>query len=152
MAVPTDPNFGSEFDADAFRSNIKSAMQMGSPNSVAEKATFRWETQKTYTASTDSVGRPYDLASAPVTVETIDDVQVDCAVEFINKNAVGTPIGEFNNPRVEITILDVDYDLIQGASKVLLGGNTYNIQFVGPPVALFSVTVYTIHAQAADES
>lgn len=152
MAVPTDPSFGSGFDADLFRSKIKSAMQMGSPNAVAEKVTFKWPTLKTYSGKVDPTGRPYDLASVAESTSQHEDVQVDCAVEFIYRNATGTPIGEFDTPRVIITLLDVDYELIEGATKVFLGGNTYEIQFVEPPMGLFSVTIYNLHAQAVDES
>ncbi len=152
MAQPTDPTFGSSFNPDTFRDKIKSAMQMGSPNATQEKVTFRWVSQKTYSVKTDPTGRPYDLASAAVSINEQADVQVDCAVEFIYRNPTGSPIGEFDTPRVVITLLDTDYAQIEGATKVLLGGNTYDVQFVEPPVGLFSVTVYTVHAIAVDES
>lgn len=154
MAIPTDPSFGAGFDADGFRAIIKSTMQMGSPNAVSEKVTFRWPVMYDYGVGVklDPTGRPYDLASAAQATPQHEDVLVDCAVEFIYQAPTGTPIGEFDHPRVKITLLDVDYELIEGATKVLLGGSTYDIEFVEPPVGLFAVTVYSLHAKAVDES
>lgn len=153
MAIPTNPNFGAGFDAAAFRDNIKSTMQMGSPNSSSEKVTFRWPTRLDYGVGVklDPNGKPYVLGASVVADETSPDVQIDCAVEFIDRTSVGTPIGEFNNPRVIITILDEDFESVKTATKVLIGGNTYSIQY-SRPVGLFSVTVYEVFAQAVDES
>lgn len=151
MAVPTNPNFGAGFDAAVFRDAVKSTMQMGSPNSTVEKVTFRWPVQKTYQGRTDPSGKPYSLTASVVDESTNEDVQIDCAVEFIDRTSVGSPIGEFNNPRVLITVLDEDFDAVSTATKVLIGGNTYNIQY-SRPMGLFSVTIYEIFAQAVDES
>ena len=151
MAIPTNPNFGAGFDAAAFRDNIKSTMQMGSPNSSSEKVTFRWPVQKTYQGRTDPSGKPYSKNAVVLDESTNEDVQIDCAVEFIDRTSVGSPIGEFNNPRVLITILDEDFEAVRTASTVLIGGNTYSIQY-SRPVGLFSVTVYELFAQAVDES
>ena len=151
MAEPTDVNFAAGFDAAAFRQAVKSTMQMGSPNSVAEKVTFRWEVQRSYSGKTDPSGKPYSLSSTIVDETTNDDVLIDCAVEYEDRTGTGTPIGEFNNPRAVITVLDEDFDLVRTATKVLIGGNTYDIQY-SRPVGLFSVTVYEIFAQAVDES
>jgi hypothetical protein len=151
MAVPSNPNFGAGFDAAEFRQAIKSTMQMGSPNAVAEKVTFRWPVQKTYSGRTDPSGKPYSLTATVVDETTNEDVLIDCAVEYIDRTAVGSPIGEFNNPRVLITILDEDFASVETATEVLIGGNTYNIQY-SRPLGLFSVTVYEVFAQAVDES
>lgn len=153
MAVPTNPNFGAGFDAAVFRDAIKSTMQMGSPNAVSEKVTFQWPTRLDYGVGVklDPSGKPYTLGASVVADDTNPDVLIDCAVEFIDRTAVGTPIGEFNNPRVIITILDVDFESVRTATKATIGGNTYNIQY-SRPVGLFNVTVYEVFAQAVDES
>jgi len=143
--------FGENFDSTIFRNNIKNVMRMGAPNAIEERVTFCWPAVKTYTGKTDPSGRPYDLASAAATVVQKENVQVDCAVEILDRNPTGTPIGEFNNPRATITVLDVDYETIQGSTIVLIGGNTYHVNYV-EPVGLFDVTIFTIHCQAVDES
>lgn len=146
------PGFGSGFNPDTFRENIKNTMRMGSPQSVAERATFRWRAKKTYTGKTDVKGKPYDLAAAATpSVDNKPDVQIDCAIEIEDRNPNGTPIGQFNTPKATLTVLDEDYALIEGAEEVLIGGNTYTINYT-EPMGLFSVTVYTIHATARDES
>ena len=151
MAIPTNPNFGAGFDAAAFRENIRSTMQMGSPNAVAEKVTFQWESQRSYGSRLDPSGKPYKKDAEITDTSTNEDVQIDCAVDYEDRTGEGTPIGEFNNPRVLITILDEDFESVKTATKVLIGGNTYNIQY-SRPVGLFSVTVYEVYAQAVDES
>ena len=144
--------FGTDFDADSFRSNIKNVMKMSAPSAVEMRVTFRWDVDKTYVGRVDPSGRPYDLAAANVvSVSGRDDKQVDCAVEIVNRVPSGSAIGEFNNPRATLTLLDVDYERIEGATKVLIGGNLYRINWV-EPVGLFSVTVWTLHAQAESES
>lgn len=154
MARPTPtPSFGSGFNADAFRTAIRNTMVMGLPNATLEKPTFRWNTERTY-AIEDPQDNPYSWDAAPVTVTAHADVQVPVAVEFAARPAGSqdTSIGQFDATRVTLTVLDVDYALIEGADIVLLGGNTYDIQFVGPPIGLFEVTVYSIYAEARDES
>lgn len=143
--------FGEDFDSTTFRTNIKNVMKMSAPNAVEERVTFIWEDVKTYTGKTDPSGRPYSLDASTASVQETDSVQIDCAVEIVDRVPSGTPIGEFNNPRATITVLDEDYVSIKGATQCLIGGNTYNINYV-EPIGLFDVTVYTLRAQALDES
>lgn len=142
----------SAFDADLFRTNIRAAMTMGLPNKPVEQATFQWRVHKTYQRE-DSTHRPYDWTAASVTSDARADVKIPVAVEFGRvSEATGNAVGSFENPRVTMTILDEDYELIKGASHVLLGENVYEIDFVAPPIGLFDVTVYQIFARARSES
>lgn len=152
MAAPTNKTFGAGFNADAFRDVIRSTMEMGLPNSVSERATFLWKPEVVYGGSTNHAGRPLDYNSKPSTVTERDPVQIPCAVEFIDRAPDGTPIANIQNPRVVISVMDVDYPQIEGADSVLLGGNTYKINYIAPPVGLFTFTLYQIHCQAVDES
>jgi len=151
MARVTAAGF-SGFNADLFRSAIKSTMLMGSPNIVEEKVTFIWTIQKTF-AKTDNKGKAWTKDATPTTVVEHDPVLVDCAVEFIPRTTLsgGTAIGPFDTPRAIITILDVDFELVSTADRVLMGNNTYVVDFVAPPVGLFEVDVYSIHVSAVDE-
>ena len=152
MASSTDAR-ASGFDADAFREAVKFAMHMGLPESTDERATFRWEVERTF-AVADSGGVPFDKTADPLTETTHDDVQIDVAVEFstIRGTDITTSVGQFNAARAVITVLDEDYASIEGANTVLLGGNTYDIDFVRPPVGLFAVTVYQLDCTARDET
>lgn len=143
----------SSFNAALFRNSIKAAMVMGLPNTVSERATFRWTPEYTYSTS-DPGGTPYDLEAIPTATEAPEDVQVDCAVEFVSRaNASGgTALGPFDVARAVITVLDTDYASIVGADQVLLGGDEYKVDFVAPPMGLFEVTIYQIYCSAVDES
>lgn len=152
MAQVTNPAFAG-FDAAAFRLAIRSTMTMAAPNATADRATFRWSPIKTFSPQ-DPAHNPYSFTEAPVTNVTHIDVKVPVAVEFSAPRLAAheTPLGEFDTARAIITILDDDYALVAGADLVLLGQNTYEIEFVAPPIGLFDVTVYQIYAVARDES
>lgn len=140
------------FDAAAFRTAIRATMTMGLPGSVADQATFRWSEVKSFTKQ-DSDAKPWLWTAATITDVVHADVQVPVAMEILRTvQQEGTSIGDFNVTRVILTLLDVDYDLIVGADVVLLGQNTYNIDFIEPPIGLFDVTVWRIHCRAGDES
>ena len=141
------------FNAAAFRTAIIDAMTMGLPSETQDRATFRWNKERTFN-TVDPAGTPYDLTAAPLTDTTPDDVLIPCAVEFSARPAgsLDTTVGEFDTSRVVITVLDEHYPQVEGADGVLLGQNTYEIQFVAPPIGLFEVTVYQVYAVARDES
>lgn len=140
------------FNAEEFRANIRATMLMGMPESTAERATFRWKPNKTFIKQ-DSGGSPFDWTSTPVTDVEHPDVQVPVALEFMRTTDIaGTALGNFDMGRVTLTLLDVDNEQVVGADEVLLGGNTYDVLFVEPPIGLFSVAVYRWHLKARDES
>lgn len=152
MAQPTDTGFLEGFDASAFRQAITSAMEMGLPDNEGERITFRWKTTKTFSENTDRSGTPFNLSAAPEAVDETPDVQIPATAEITRIAPDGTAIGTFDHPYVLITVLDTHYPLIDGASQVILGGDTYNIDFVAPPFGLGEVTIYQIYATAMDES
>jgi hypothetical protein len=135
------------FNADAFRTAIRTAMTMGSPNQTSEKATFRWTRAQTFNPQ-DPANRPYRWTQAPVTDTTPDPVVLDnVAVEFAtNRAGAGTAVGEFVPLRATVTLLDEEYALVQGADQVELGGDTYEIT-VTTALALFEVDVYQMYCE-----
>lgn len=147
----------SRFDATAFRDAIRFAMTMGLPDTTSERATFKWNVDRTYVVP-DSGGQPFNWGETPSTESAYVDVRIPVAVEFLSKggDTQDTRIGQFDVSRVIITVLDEDFtDLTQDgvfADKVQLDDGIYDIQFVGPPIGLFEVTVYQIYAQAVDEA
>ena len=142
-----------DFDPAGFRDAVRFAMNMGLPNTVSERATFRRSSRKDY-AIEDPAGRPYDFTDSPTRTVTQRDVQVPVAVEFAARpsGSFRTTLGEFDSSRAIVTVLDEDYALIEGSDQVLLGGNVYEVQFIAPPIGLFDVTVYQLHCQAVDEA
>lgn len=153
MATPTDPTFGAGFDAAAFRAAITSTMEMGMPADDAEKATFRWHPQRSFGA-TDADGRPYSWSDTPTSELLRDDVIIPVAVEFSARPAATKDemIGQFDGARAALTVLDTHYPQVEDANLVLFQSDVYEIDFWGPPVGLFSVTVYTAFLTARDES
>ena len=140
----------SAFDAATFRTNIKAAMRMGSPQATQDKVTFRWKAVKTFNRS-DGDHNPYDWSATPVSTSQHADVQVDVAVEARTEP---TPeylsMGEVNAQKIVLTLLDVDFSQIDGANEVLWGQKLFKVDFVAPPIALFEVNVYQIYCTAVD--
>lgn len=130
---------------------LPSEGNQATPSSLA--ATFRWDKQQTFD-NVDPSGTPYDLTVSPVTDTTPADVQIPVAVEFSARPAgsLDTNLGEFDSSRAILTILDEHWVQVQGADQVLLGENVYDIQFTGPPIGLFEVTVFQVYCLARDES
>lgn len=156
MATLSDPR-ALGFNADLFREAVGFAMDMGAPDSESERLTFRWNTVKTFT-NADPAGKPFDFGSTPTSVQSKDDVVARGAVDFASRSnsATGNSVGEFNNPRVVITMLDDDYALIVDEDlglpdEIIFDGDIYNFDYVAPPQGLFAVTIYTIYATAKDE-
>lgn len=140
------------FDADLFRTQIRATMTMGLPGNVADRATFRWRADTTY-SSEDSANKPWLWTESPATNLVHADVQVPVAMEIMRTaEQDGTSVGDFEAVRVVLTLLDVDYAQVIGADVVLLGQNVYNIDFIEPPIGLFDVTVYRFHLRATDET
>jgi hypothetical protein len=132
------------FPAGEFRDAIHTAMRMGSPNATLDKATFRWDPQRTY-ARHSPASQPYIWAAVPVTDLTHDDVVLDeVAVEYTPARRMeGTAVGEFVPMRAEATLLDVDYAAVTGANWVLLHGIPWAIT-AATVGGLFDVDVWTL--------
>jgi hypothetical protein len=147
------PGFGTGFDAARFREAVRSTMTMGLPQDTAERITFRWTPNRTY-SSQDSGGNPWSWDDTPATEDAPEDVQVAAAVEFSARPAgtQDTVMGQFDAAGVTVTLLDDDFEQIRGADLMIFDGNVYEVRFVAPPVGLFDVTVYTIYGEARDES
>lgn len=147
------PGFGSGFDAARFREAILATMTMGLPDSVDERATFRWPQVRTFERQ-DPARNPYSWDDVPEQELVRPDVRIPVAVEFASSYGVvgETTIGSFDATRAIVTVLDSEFPKIEGASEVLLGGNTYVIDYWAPPQGLFDVTIYRAYCTARDES
>lgn len=154
MATPTDPTFGSDFNATEFRNAITSTMEMGMATGSGQVATFYWDIERTYTyGGNDNV--PYDLAATPTaTPQDGATLVVPVAVEFVSRTtgSHGLAVGDLQEPRVEVTILDTYYDQVKTADGIEFEGAKYEIDYWAPTVGLFGVNVHTIYCSALDES
>lgn len=151
----TDPGF----DAAEFRSAIAFAMEMGMPGSSQDELVFRWKEQRVFGVR-DPAGKPYDWTATPTSDTTITDLRLTCAFEFVSvpSGSVNTIIGGLDTSRLVVTLMDEQYAemIAHGSDRkpdfVIVGGNTYELDFTAPPVGLFDVTIFQIYASAIDES
>lgn len=145
------------FPADQFRDAIRFAMTMGTPNKVADRATFRWIEERTYT-SQDPAGRTYDWATPPAATVAIADLQLPCTVETPKSTTEdGTALGSFDPSKATVTLLDTEYDalLAHGAGRlpdqVIIGQTTYVVRFEGDPMGLFDVDTHQLHCETQEQ-
>ena len=157
---PTDTSFAAgAFDEDAFRSSIRSTMQMGMPSDPARQLTWHWDRDQTFDIP-DTEGNPYDWTATPDTdvpgnvVEPTGSLVVVYAMEFSARPAASkdTEMGEFDGTRIIVTLLDTEFEQVKTADYCVFDGDRYRIDFTAPPVALFTVTVYSVFLTAEDES
>jgi hypothetical protein len=106
------------------------------------------------TVNTDESGVPYD-PNLPMHVQTYTTVQVQCAVEVDDSipPRVGElePMGMVNRTALTITLLEAEYQQIQGFAYVKINNNTYNYAFTRPPIALGTIGVWQVICVATDE-
>lgn len=151
------------FDSARVRDALKFAMRMGLPGTQSERVTFFWDSEPTYT-NPDVNSNPWDWTTAPTSTVSAPAVpsslSVPVAVEFLGQSGgIGTfnNVGDFNTPRVKVTVLDEEYtsltDLNLGLPTGLtVDGSTYIIEYWVPPIGLFDLTVYECFAVARDEA
>lgn len=137
------------FNADTVRTALRAAMTMGQPSDVSKQVTFRWPTQRTTAGPIDPSGIPYNLSQVPLTDITHPDTIVPAAVRHVPGIVNDNPVGEFDPAYAVLTLVDLDYQQVVGATQVLIGGIVYDINFVAPPIGLFDFTAYEIHCRAS---
>lgn len=150
-----NPDPSGNFNAAAFRTNIRAAMKMGLSNTAGDAPIFRWIVKDTYTVS-DPSARPYNWFQnpAPNSPAPIADLSgVDCALQYGGDSTEGTEAGLINEQQVKVILLDVDQQtlLAHGGrmpDQVLLKGEIYNVDYVPAPQGLFDVDVWTIYCTA----
>jgi hypothetical protein len=149
----------SGFNATLVRDKLHFAMQMGMPNTVADRPTFRWIVQPEFAPNPVSPsGDPYSWTETenPTGPQPITDLQVLCAVQYGTDAPEGTVAGFEQALHATITILDVDYALLikhggRPPDQILIAQDIYNMDYIEPEVGLFNMDVYTLHATAQDQ-
>lgn len=144
-----------DFDAAAFRSGVRTAMQLGAPVKKSDRVTFIFKTQPSYPPGTrlDQEGRPLDPRIAPIVEASLTGpLQVDCALEFTDASAEELPVGNFRPTKAVVTVFDTDYERVKNAKEVLIGGDRYIVGYKPPPLALFNVGIHQFVCFAVDET
>lgn len=161
--MATSSAFTHHFKEDKFRYAILNTFLMGMPESDDDKLKWYWRRDKTYSPD-DPAGNPYDWSSGPIVddpgnpgiIDTPGEDQyliVPYALEFSSRPAGSVPtiLGEIDNSRAVITLLDSDYDQIKTADYCTISSTIYRIQFDSTPFGLFGVTVWQVFLEAEDE-
>lgn len=139
---------------------LRFAMNMGMPVEIADRLTWHWNDSKTYTIQ-DVNADPYNWTASPVTdvpgnpVQPGGSLQVLYALESTNASSsytVDTSLGQFDPTKIAITLLDTEFQQIKTADYITMRLVTYDISFVAPPLALFSMPVWTVYAEARDSA
>lgn len=141
----------SEFNSAEFREAIQFAMTMGAAVDVGERATFHFPSQLVYNGAADGADVPFD-PQATVTRNTPPPVQVNCAIDYFDADNQATSFGLLAPTRLAITLLDEDYEKVEGCSYVVVHGDRYDYRRTEPPSGLFDVGVYTMHFVAQNET
>lgn len=129
------------------------------PSTVSERLTWHWKRDKEYIPQ-DTTANPYDWTQAPVVDlpgnpnEPDGELQVLYALEFSSRPAGSqdTIFGQFDTSRGVVTLLDEEYELVRSADFCSIDGAIYDIDFSGPPLGMFEVSVYQVYLTARDEA
>lgn len=127
---------------------LHTAMNFGAPNSADDRATFCW-TDTTAVAGADESGVPFDPDVRPA--RTPHKITVPCAVDHSNAGMVRTRFGTYRPDRIEITLLDPDFQKVKDFTFVVWGGDKY-VRGADQVIGLGSLDVHTIQCIAEDES
>lgn len=141
------------FDKARVSEGIYKAMGFGEPTRSADKATFFFAKNSKYADGTvvDDDQVPFDPDVRP-TVSSLPSKQVACVIEFFDRTDRTETFGVVAPSRVQITLLDPEYQQVKGFSFVVAGGDKYIYHSTEPPVALASIDVWTVWANSQDES
>jgi hypothetical protein len=142
---------GSGFNAAEFRDAIHFAMRLGAAPDPAEQVTFHFASAKSTMSPADGSGTPFN-PNATIARTTAPPVKVDCAVEYFDAEGNATAFGFQAPTRLRITLLDVDYEQVEGCAYVVIHGDRYNFRRTEPPLGLFDVGLKIMHFTAEGES
>ena len=162
MATPdASLGIGADFDADAFRTAIRFAMQMGSPPDEDRQAVFVFKSSgRSYWKDgvelddpprVDRDGKPLDPTIEVREVPGRRE-KVDCAIEILRADADELPVGNFRPTKAVVTLLDQEYAKIEGCRELLYNADRYLYGYEPEAPGLFDVGTHTIIFYALDES
>jgi hypothetical protein len=141
---------------DFVQDRLRETMVFGLPNADADKPTFYFERQVSWTDH-DSEDKPWDWTSAPASDTTVAPTQPICAVEFFaplgRSGAQYSEVGDFFPSTVVITFVsEDDFNEAYGSSYVTVGprATKWYFRYWKPEVSLGNIPVLQAHFQAED--
>jgi len=162
--VQPDPalGFNVAFPQETFENAIRFAMQMGTPNEEAKRPTFifpgggvtywRDGVMLTQPPRVDLDGHPYD-PEIEVRRQPEVQLQVDCAFEVKEVTPrPEDPVGTFQHTQLVVTLLEAEYQQVQGCKAVTYNNDRYTYGFESEAYGLFGSDVHTIIFVSEDDS
>lgn len=144
-------NLPSGFNADEVRQGLLTAMEFGTPTRIEDQATFYFTRRAAPTTGAyDEDNVPFDPMSQP-TPTSVPKLTVPCAVEFHDRAGVIETFGEIKPTRIQITLMDPEWQKVKDFNYVVAGGGKYLRDKVEPPVALGSIDIWLVWCVAEDE-
>ena len=137
------------FDAQACRVGIHLVQEFFTPGD--QRATFYFPDQAPTSGATDSENVPFDPNATVERTPSKDPVVVPCSIEYESVLGQLENIGYVSPSRIIVTLLDVDYQQVQGFEYVVINGDRYFYRSTDVPSALGDVTVWSVRCIAEDE-
>lgn len=139
-----------EFDKAAVLAGLHIAMGFGTPTRTEDRATFFVPREVAETAA------PSDISGVPFSptiqrVANLSRVQVACVVDFFDAQGVVETFGTTSPTRIKLTLLDAEWQQVKEFSYVVAGGDKYIRAKVQPPIALGTIDVWEVWANAENE-
>lgn len=152
MAIPP-ASYGipyRQFNAAAFRNAIRFVFEMEQPPETGLRITFHFEDIITYTGRQDGERVPFDPTQSVIRT-TPTPVTVPCDVTFKSQGDEPTAFGTVVPAKVNVLLLDVDYQKVKTASYVYINHDKYLRHFEEPAFGLFDVGLHTMVFVAENE-
>lgn len=140
---------GSFFNKQTVLDGLYVAMDFGSPNVAADKATFYMPRTFEAEGLTDSAGVPMNPDNQR-TFGSLVKKTVRCAVEYMSGTGKETNFGDLNADKVKITLLAPEFAQVEGFEYVVISGNKYLYWKSEPVIALGSIDVHQVYCRAED--
>ena len=137
------------FNANRVSDGLYKAMGFGEPTRVADKATFYFVTETRPQGPVDQDNVSFDPEVR--TQKKVTSKQVPCAIEFQDRSDKIESFGVVSPSRIQITLLDYEYQQVKEFKYVVVGGDKYIYHSTEPPNALGTIDVWTVWATAEDE-
>lgn len=140
-----------EFDRRAVLEGLYTAMGFGTPTRTEDRATFFLpvKPKTTVTEPDDLSGVPFDYTVRKAVSTT--KLQVACAVEFYDAQGIIETFGTTAPTRIKVTLLDPEYQQVKDYAYVVAGGDKYIRAKTEPPIALGTIDVWSLWADAENE-
>jgi hypothetical protein len=142
------------FNAATVRAGLRLAMTVGLPPVEADQPTFYFPPTSVTPGVTgealDEEGVPF-APSTTVVRSTPAPVQVPCAVEYHDGSGKLENFGVIAASKIVLTLLDEDYDQVEGFLYVVIAGQKYWYRRTENATGLVALGIYTVHCESDDQ-